>query len=61
VTPDNASYFYAAYAIGIAIYSGYVLLLRWRERGLEQRQRAAEDMAARIAAREAEPAREFRS
>ena len=31
MTPDNASYYYAAYAVAVAVYAGYALSL-WRRR-----------------------------
>lgn len=53
MTPDNAAYFHAAYVIGLGLYAGYILLLRWRERSLDSRERAADDIEARTSARAA--------
>jgi hypothetical protein len=37
MTPDNAGYMAAAYALAAAVYLGYVLVLKLRERRLRSR------------------------
>jgi hypothetical protein len=37
MTPDNAGYYYAAYALICALYGGYVASLWWRARGTRNR------------------------
>jgi hypothetical protein len=42
MTPDNIAYFQAAVAFAAVIYGGYIMLLRWRERSLAERERVVE-------------------
>lgn len=53
MTPDNATFFYAAYVAGLVVYAGYVLLLRWRERDLAAREDAATRLRPRAHADDA--------
>jgi hypothetical protein len=42
MTPDNVAYFQAAVAFAAVIYGGYIMLLRWRERSLAERERVVD-------------------
>lgn len=37
--PDNANYYYAAYAVTVIFYGGYALSIALRRRALERRRR----------------------
>ena len=36
MTPDNAGYYYAAYAVVFVLYGGYVASLWWRARNVRK-------------------------
>lgn len=44
--PDNANYYYAAYAVTMIFYGGYALSIALRRRALERRRRRQQADAA---------------